>query len=110
MLLSPFVATGHIIALRLFDLAYAIDLARAETLWTRHAAGPARRARLAVTPPKAMAFGVPPLTIELDPIVLDVAGAQTPAQVTARLYDLAPSRWRSGLPQTGWIGTPSAPG
>ena len=87
MLLSPFVATGHIIALRLFDLAYAIDLARAETLWTRHAAGPARRARLAVTPPKAMAFGVPPLTIELDPIVLDVEGAQTPAQVTARLYD-----------------------
>ena len=32
---EPMVATGAIVALRLFDVAYAIDLARAETLLAR---------------------------------------------------------------------------
>ena len=80
---APAVATGHFAALRLFDVAYEIDLPRAETLW----AGRAIRARLAVTPPKAMAFGVPPLTIQLDPIALTVDNMLLPATVTARLYD-----------------------
>ena len=81
------VATGHILALRLFDVAYAIDLVQAEALWARHAAGRASRARLVVTPPKAMAFGVPPLTIILDPITTEIDGRPTTATVTARLYD-----------------------
>ncbi len=84
---EPGIAAGHIMALRLFDIAYAIDLAKAETLWARHAAGRATRARLAVTPPKAMAFGVPPLAIGLDPVVLEIEGVATAATVTARLYD-----------------------
>ena len=83
----PAVTTGHILALRLFDVAYAIDLVRAEALWTQHAAGRASRARLAVTPPKAMAFGVPPLTIMLDPVILHIDGVATQALMTARLYD-----------------------
>jgi hypothetical protein len=84
---EPGIAAGHILALRLFDIAYAIDLARAETLWASHAAGRASRARLAATPPKAMAFGVPPLAIGLDPVVIDIAGMPTAATLTARLYD-----------------------
>ena len=47
------VTAGHVAAMRLFDIADEIDLARAETLWTRHAAGRATRARLAVTKPQA---------------------------------------------------------
>ncbi len=81
------VADGHILALRLFDLAYAIDLGRAETIWSRHAAGSAARSRLSGTPPKAMAFGVPPLAITLPSLMLDVEGTQMEAGVSARLYE-----------------------
>jgi len=84
---EPHVTTGHIAALRLFDVAYAIDLTKAETLWAGHALGRARRTRLAATPPKAMTFGVPPLTIALDPIALTIGDDFLPATVTARLYD-----------------------
>ncbi|MCX7383653.1 MAG: hypothetical protein NT133_20065 [Alphaproteobacteria bacterium] len=84
---EPIVASGQIVALRLFDVAYAIDLAAAEALWTRHTAGGASRARLAVTPPKAMEFGVPPLSIVLDPLTLTIDGIDMPAAITARLYD-----------------------
>ena len=58
------VRAGAVIALRLFDVAYAIDLVRAETLWTAQARA-SSRLRLTATPPKAMAFGVPPLALAL---------------------------------------------
>lgn len=74
-------------ALRLFDLAYAIDLGRAEALWTNHAAGRAARSRLSATPPKAMAFGVPPLAIALDPVTLTLDGETLQVAVTARLFE-----------------------
>ena len=84
---EPRVAAGHILALRLFDLAYAIDLGRAEAQWMRHAAGSASRSRLSGTPTKAMAFGVPPLSIALTPLMLDVEGVPMEAGVSARLYE-----------------------
>jgi len=73
--------------LRLFDIAYAIDLAKAETLWASHAAGRTSRSRLSATPPKAVAFGVPPLAVALDAVNLDLGGQSVEAVVTARLYD-----------------------
>ena len=76
------VEAGHITALRLFDIAYAIDLKRAEALW----AGRSRRSRLAATPPKAVAFGDPPLGLALDPVGLDLGDGPTEFDVTARLY------------------------
>ena len=83
---GPVVAAGHVTALRLFDLAYAIDLGRAETLW----AGQARqgaRSRLTGTPPKAVSFGDPPLGLVLPPIRLALqAAGEIEAAVTARLY------------------------
>ncbi len=85
---SPTVVAGHITALRLFDIAYAIDLHRAEQLW----AGQARqgaRSRLTGTPPKAVSFGEPPLGLILPPTQLTLREA-TPAEVEvtvfARLY------------------------
>jgi hypothetical protein len=80
------VTSGHILVLRLFDVAYAIDLARAQALWTQRATGSSARLRLSATRPKAMAFGVPPLVLALEPVTLDVAGVPVPATVTARLY------------------------
>ena len=86
----PRVASGHVTALRLLDVAYEIDLPRAETLWTAHAtqrdSGRAARARLS-SPPKAVAFGVPPVAIPLPPETLSLGGHLVEAAVVARLYE-----------------------
>jgi hypothetical protein len=80
------IAAGAIVALRLFDVAYAIDLARAETLLAEQART-ARRSRLSATPPKAMAFGVAPVAVMLEPVILELDGTEVSASATARLYD-----------------------
>ncbi len=63
----------------------AIDLARAEALWSRQARAGAR-ARLSGTPAKAMSFGEAPLALVLPPVTLQLAGRAVDAQVAARLY------------------------
>jgi hypothetical protein len=83
----PRVVAGHIVALRLYDVAFAIDLAAAEKLWTRHAAGRTARSRLSGTPAKAVAFGVAPLVIALDPVQLVLDTGPLEAAVTAKLYE-----------------------
>ena len=87
----PTVSAGYLLALRLIDVADSIDLAQAETLWSDYAArqpvGGAQRRRLSATPPKAVAFGVPPLSIPLESVILTLGEAQVEAAMTARLYD-----------------------
>ena len=80
------VRAGAIIAFRLFDIAYAIDLTRAETLWARQSRG-VSRSRLSATRPKAVAFGVPPVVISLDPVSIVLNGVAIQADLSARLYD-----------------------
>jgi hypothetical protein len=82
---QPLVSQGTIVALRLFDIANAIDLVRAQTLWSAQARAGAR-ARLTGTPPKAVSFGDPPLGLELPPVPLMLDGRSIDAQVSARLY------------------------
>jgi hypothetical protein len=81
------VATGSILAYRLFDVAYAIDLAKAEETWARTARTGSSRGRLTTTPPKAVAFGVPPVAISLGAITLALPDGSTQATATARLYE-----------------------
>jgi hypothetical protein len=95
------VASGQILALRLFDVANAIDLKRAEALWDGHAAGRAARSRLSGTPPKAVAFGEPPLGIVLGPIALDLGGEVLEAAATARLYPFGAASIALRLPIAG---------
>ncbi len=101
----PTVAAGHILALRLVDIADSIDLALAESLWQRHAArqaaGTAQRQRLSATPPKAMSFGVPPLGIHLGPVRLDLDGTAVEAVMTARLYDFGAIALALRIPAAG---------
>ena len=78
---------GQIIALRLFDIAYAIDLGKAETLWTSQGALPSTRIRLVTTPAKALAFETPPVLLTLDPINIQVGEKYISAGVFARIYD-----------------------
>ena len=84
---APTVRQGAILAYRLFDVAFEIDLPKAEAAWARNTRTTASRGRLTATPPQAMAFGVPPVQLVLDPIPLTLAGATLEAGVTARLYD-----------------------
>lgn len=81
------VGAGYILAYRLFDVAYAIDLAKAEDVWARTERTGSTRGRLTTTPPKAVAFGVPPLALSLGTITLALPDGPLPAIVTARLYE-----------------------
>ncbi len=83
---EPIVRTGAIIAVRLFDVAYAIDLAIVERVWAAQAR-PASRGRLTATPPKAVAFDVPPVALVLDPITLALDRTAIAVEVSARVYD-----------------------
>jgi hypothetical protein len=81
------VQSGQVVALRLFDIAYEIDLRRAEDLWARRTQAASARSRLVGTPPKAVSFGVPPLALEFGTVPLDLGTETKPAAVGLRLYD-----------------------
>lgn len=81
------VVSGAVIAYRLFDVAYEIDLAKAETTWARKVRTGSSRGRLSATPAKAVAFGVPPVALGLDTLALAVGSGSVQATVTARVYD-----------------------
>ncbi len=102
---APVVASGAVVALRLFDVAYAIDLARAEALLAERARA-SRRSRLSATPPKAMTFGVPPVSLELEPVILSLDDRDVAASVTARLYDFGAVTiaLRIAVTDTPWAG------
>jgi hypothetical protein len=81
------VKSGAIVALRLFDIAYAIDLAAAEALWAQRQGGASSRSHLSATPAKAVAFDVPPVLLSLGAVPLHLEGIGWNALATARLYD-----------------------
>jgi len=84
---EPRVVAGGIVAYRLFDVAYAIDLPKAERLWAERSRAWSTRARLTTAPPDAMAFGVPPVEVALAPVTLEFGAVPLAANVTARLYE-----------------------
>jgi len=82
------VEAGAVHVLRLYDVAWAIDLARVEALIAAQTPEAVARIRLTRAEPKAMAFGVPPLEIWLGTVELPMAGGPPiKADATARLYD-----------------------
>lgn len=81
------VRSGSILALRLFDIAYAIDLAKVETILSTHRQFASSRGRLSYTPTKALAFDVPPVTLTMPSVEVDARGTKLAAQVTARVFD-----------------------
>ena len=83
----PRVKTGAIVALRLYDLAYSIDLSEVEAIWAAHAAVASSRSRLNAAPPKALTFDVPPVALTLGPVNLTIHGARIVAAAAARIYD-----------------------
>jgi hypothetical protein len=81
------VAAGYILAYRLFDVAYEINLGQAEETWARTVRTGSSRGRLTTTPRKAIAFGVPPVALALGSATLLLPDGPRPTTVTARLYD-----------------------
>ncbi|MGH8446362.1 MAG: hypothetical protein ACREVL_13905 [Solimonas sp.] len=81
------VRAGAVIALRLFDVAYAIDLAQVEALWKAQGTVGVSRGRLAHTPAKALAFDVPPVALSLPGETLEIGGVPRGAAVSARVYE-----------------------
>ncbi len=81
------VRSGSVIAIRLYALANEIDLPRAEALWSARRRGSSTRGRLDATPPKAVAFVIAPLELDLGPLDAVVDGAPCQLFASARLYD-----------------------
>lgn len=100
------VRSGSVIALRLFDIAYAVDLPQVERLWASHSRATTSRGQLVYTPSKAVAFDVPPVSLTLDPVVLDLppGGRRLGATVSARVYDFGVVALSVRMPveQTSW--------
>lgn len=92
------VVSGTVIACRLFDVADAIDLAKAEAVWGQQQRAGVSRGRLVSTPTKAVAFGVPPLDIPLPPVSIRLDNVELLAQATARLYDFGVTRLALHIP------------
>lgn len=79
---------GALIAHRLLDVADAIDLAQAESLWLAQGGRESRRTRLSTASANELAFEVPPALLVLPEVEVDLGGGEIlPAQMTARLYD-----------------------
>lgn len=79
------VVQGTVVATRLFDVAYQIDLPRVEALW-RANSSLNLRARLNATPPKALNFEVAPLVLPLPAVTLALGMQCISAQASARVY------------------------
>jgi len=81
------VKSGAIIALRLFDIAYSIDLKRIEELSRSAKTGSAVRSSLLSAPVKSLAFDVPPVLLTLQPLNVLIGGRPVECPLTARFYD-----------------------
>jgi hypothetical protein len=92
------VVSGAVIASRLFDVADGIDLTKSERLWAAQSRPAGMRSRLEFTSPKAVAFGVPPLEISLEPVTVELDGIDVLAEATARLYDFGVVRLALQVP------------
>jgi hypothetical protein len=84
---EPSVLQGAIIAYRLYDIAHAANLARAQELWAAQSGGASSRGRFASRPVKAVAFDVPPVVLPLGHLDIDLSGGTVSASATARLYE-----------------------
>ncbi len=91
------VQSGTINVLRLFDVAYAIDLGRVEKLWTDHARS-SSRARLSTTPAKAMTFAEAPVVLAMPSVSIDFGDGAVECALTASLYGFGAVAIKVGVP------------
>jgi hypothetical protein len=83
---SPRIEAGALVVLRLYDVAYEIDLARVEDILASRPET-VERLRLPHADPKAITLRDPPVEIALGPVRLPYAGGELAAEAAARVYD-----------------------
>lgn len=71
------VEAGAIVAVRLYDVADAIDLAEVERLALAQEGTSATRVRLTRVAPKAVAYGVPPVGLTFGPVEVELSGGRS---------------------------------
>jgi hypothetical protein len=95
------VSSGEVTALRLIDIAYSVDLAHAERLWTERGSTAFARSSLSSTPPEAISFGVPPLWLSLGEVEVVLASGPARATMSVRLYDFGLAALSLRIRRTG---------
>lgn len=95
---APHVHRASVIAMRLVDIANAIDLTAAESLWALQARTAAARSKLTTASPKAMTFGVPPVELSLGTLQVEIAGQSLQANASARLYEFGVAAFSISVP------------
>lgn len=95
---TPRVRSGSLVALRLHDVSYSIDLALAEALWNDRPGGSASRPRLTGQPARALSFEIPPVLLNLDPGSVTLSGNETRYYLSAKLYDFGVLALRMSIP------------
>ena len=99
------VEAAAVTVLRLYDVAYAIDLDRVEALGATQAPA-VTRLRLTRAEPKAITFGVSPVEIALGPIELPAGDGAHSGSAHARVYDFGVLSLllRFPIADVGWSG------
>ncbi len=95
------VLDGAVIAYRLYDIADTIDLARAQALWAGQSGTQGSRGRFISAPVKAVAFGVPPVILQLDEVAVELPAGTFAASATARIYDFGVASLALRIPVEG---------
>lgn len=98
--LRPEVAGGRISVTRLYDVAYAIDLARVE----RDADTAPTRVRLERARPRSIRYTEPPLDLALGGATVQTPGGPVSVTASARLFDFGAIRlsYTLELGRSGW--------
>jgi hypothetical protein len=81
------VRSGAVMALRLFDIAYSIDLKKIEGLSRALGRGSVGRSSLLSAPVKSLAFDVPPVLLSLPPVTIPLGDRSLECPLTVRFYD-----------------------
>lgn len=119
------VEVGSIAILRLYDIAYAADLAVVDQILQMDDTVAAHRRQLTHAEPKAVAFDVPPVQIALGTVSVPLNSAEVTGAAFARIYDFgvisialrfpaADLAWTEFTTRTNeldrWAGSPAAAG
>lgn len=82
----PVVSAGVLCAMRLFDVAYAIDLDHAARIWAQAGQPAATRARFGPRAPRTIGWNAPPLELDLGQVELQVDGLSVGLAAHAHVY------------------------
>lgn len=91
---APEVLSGRLTATRMYDLGYAVDLARVE----RNLRESATRPGFTRASPRSVSYATPPVDIGLGQTTIELLGSEATLHVRVRVYDFGAARLSYELP------------